>query len=112
MPRSRPESQATRAAAVGSRIRQLRRERRLTQRQLAERVPMSAGNLSRIENGEQGPPSDETLERLAAALQVDSEQLFALAGLRLSSEGFESRVLRELGALRAELREGIERLER
>lgn len=62
----RPESQAERAHAFGARIRSLRRARKLTQRQVAEGIPMSPGNLSRLENGELGPPSDEVIAKLAA----------------------------------------------
>jgi transcriptional regulator with XRE-family HTH domain len=110
MPASRSESQAVRAAAFGSELRRLRRERNLTQRQLAPRIPMSSGNLSRIENGEQGPPADETIEALAAALGVESQSLLAAAGRSLSSAAFEEIVLRELRAIRKELREGFARL--
>jgi transcriptional regulator with XRE-family HTH domain len=79
MPANRVPSQAERAAAVGARIRQLRRQAGLTQRQLAERLPMSSGNLSRIENGDQGPPSDEVLQSIAAALEIDPVELLSLA---------------------------------
>jgi transcriptional regulator with XRE-family HTH domain len=109
MPANRAPSQAERAAAVGARIRQLRRSAKLTQRQLAERVPMSAGNLSRIENGEQGPPTDEILERVANALDTDPAELLALAGRRLDPTT--ELVLRELRQLRTEIRDGFARLE-
>jgi transcriptional regulator with XRE-family HTH domain len=46
------KTEASRALALGALVRRLRRDRHLTLRQLAERVPMSASNLSRIELGE------------------------------------------------------------
>ena len=110
MPASRAPSQADRAVALGARLRQLRRAKRLTQRQVATQVPMSAGNLSRIENGEQGPPPAETIERMAAVLDADPTELLTAAGIA-GADSFESRVLRELSELRRELRDGINRLE-
>src|SRR5688572_26271279 len=111
MPSSRRGAEADRAAALGTRIRQLRRERGLTQRALAERVPMSAANLSRIENGEQGPPSEETIARLAKVLNADQGELLRLAGRAAGGPNFEEAVLVELEELRAEVRSGFERLE-
>jgi transcriptional regulator with XRE-family HTH domain len=108
MPRNRADSQAARAAAFGARLRQLRRAAKLTQRQVAERVPMSAGNLSRIENGEQGPPSDEVIERLAEALETDAEELLALATRRGERP---DQLLREIRELRREVRAGFARVE-
>jgi transcriptional regulator with XRE-family HTH domain len=108
MPRNRADSQAVRAAAFGARLRQLRRAARLTQRQVAERVPMSAGNLSRIENGEQGPPSDEVVAALAGALGADAEELLALATRRGDRS---DQLLREIRELRQEVRAGFARVE-
>ena len=110
MASGRRDSQAERAAAFGSRIRQIRRAASLTQRDVAERIPMSAANLSRIENGDQGPPPDEIIAALAAALETDENELFELAGRR--SSDFEAAVLGEIRALRRELQDGLARLER
>lgn len=110
MPASRAPSQADRAVALGARLRQLRRAKRLTQREVAVQVPMSAGNLSRIENGEQGPPPAETIERLAAVLEADPAELLTVAGISASGS-FEARVLQELSEIRRELRDGFNRLE-
>lgn len=109
MPGSRAPSQAARAAEFGARIRYLRRQTKLTQRQLAERIPMSSGNLSRIENGEQGPPDDEVIHRLATALEADAEDLIVIAGRRLDPSV--EVVLRELRQLRGEMQAGFARLE-
>ena len=71
---------------------------------------MSPPNLSRLENGEQGPPSDETIERLAAALNADPAELLALAG-RTGSPVSPEAILREVRQLRTEVKEGLARVE-
>jgi transcriptional regulator with XRE-family HTH domain len=111
MPIRRPDSQAERAHAFGARVRSLRRAKKLTQRQVAERIPMSPGNLSRLENGEHGPPADEVIAKLAAILDIDVAELFKLAGRDVGGASFESQVLSDLDRLRREMRAGFERLE-
>ncbi|MGH7484474.1 MAG: helix-turn-helix domain-containing protein [bacterium] len=101
----RPKSQAERAHAFGARIRALRRSQQLTQRQVAEPLPMSPGNLSRLENGEHGPPSDEVIAKLADVLNADSDELFRLAGRDVGGASFERQVLSELRGLRRDMRE-------
>lgn len=63
--------------ALGSAIRQLRKERRLTQQELAERAGIPAEKLSRVEVGtidaEWG-----TLRHLAYALEVELPDVFRL----------------------------------
>lgn len=105
MPSRRPESEAERAHVFGARIRALRRSRKLTQRQVAEQLPMSPGNLSRLENGEHGPPSDEVIAKLADVLDTGSEELFRLAGRDVGGASFERQVLSELQGLRRDMRE-------
>ncbi len=55
-------------------IRQWRTYRGLTLEQLAERLDMTASNLSMLERGQRGY-AQETLERLADALQTDAASL-------------------------------------
>jgi len=107
----RPESQAERAHAFGARIRALRRARKLTQRQVAQHIPMSPGNLSRLENGELGPPSDEVITKLADVLEGDADELFRLAGRDIGGAFFERQVLSELQRLRRDMRTGFDRLD-
>jgi transcriptional regulator with XRE-family HTH domain len=107
MPARRPASQVQRAHAFGERIRSLRRQQKLKQRDVAEQVPMSAGHLSRLETGDYGPPSDEVIERLAEVLKTDPLELLRVAGREVGSGSFEQRVLTELRLIRS----GIERLE-
>jgi transcriptional regulator with XRE-family HTH domain len=106
----RGPSQADRAFALGSRLRQLRRAASLTQRQVADQVPMSAANLSRIENGEQGPPADEVIERLASVLGADAIELLSLAG-RTAINTSSDTLLHELRKLRAEIKDGFAKVE-
>ncbi|MGA8364796.1 MAG: helix-turn-helix transcriptional regulator [Solirubrobacteraceae bacterium] len=101
----RPESQAQRARAFGERVRSLRRAKKLKQREVAERIPMSPGNLSRIETGDYGPPSDEVIERLADVLGTDRLELLRVAGREAGSGAFEQRVLAELAVIRRDLHE-------
>jgi transcriptional regulator with XRE-family HTH domain len=111
MPIRRPESQAERAHAFGARVRSLRRAKQMTQRQVAEQIPMSPGNLSRLENGETGPPADEVISQLAAILDIDVAELFKLAGRDVGGVSFEGQVLSELQRLRRDMQAGFDRLD-
>jgi transcriptional regulator with XRE-family HTH domain len=99
------KTEADRALALGALIRKLRRDRRLTLNQLAERVPMSASNLSRIELGSQGPPPDETIERIGLALNTDPAELLRAAGRYATGKTFEEAVLARLDALTRDMRQ-------
>jgi transcriptional regulator with XRE-family HTH domain len=101
----RGQKEAGRALALGALLRKLRRERRQTLAQLAKRVPMSASNLSRLELGSQGPPADEIIERLAAALEVPASELLRAAGRQGGDRAFEQAVLERLDAIRRDVRE-------
>ena len=57
------------STAIGSRIRTMRRARRLTQRALSQRTGLAEAFLSRVENG-RAAPSVRTLRRLADGLGV------------------------------------------
>lgn len=65
---------------------------------------MSPGNLSRLENGEHGPPSDEVIAKLADVLDADAGELFKLAGRDVGGASFERQVLNELRGLRRDMR--------
>lgn len=65
---------------LGQRIKELRRQRRLTQRQLAENVGIDYTYLSKIENDRlEHTPSIKTLQDLARVLEVDELELMELA---------------------------------
>ena len=53
---------------------------RYSVRQVAGRVGIEPSYLSKIERGEQPPPSEETIALLAAELNEDPDVLLALAG--------------------------------
>jgi len=59
----------------GKRLRYLRRQKDLTQEQLAEKVGISVEFLSNLERGINGP-SFETLEKLSVTLEVELKNLF------------------------------------
>ncbi len=101
----RGNTEASRALALGALVRKLRRERRMTLNQLAERVPMSASNLSRIELGSQGPPADEIIERIGLALETDPAELLRAAGRYATGKTFEEAVLARLDAIGRDVRE-------
>lgn len=61
--------------SLGSRLRDVRRERQLSQRQLADLADLSPNGISLIERDEQSP-SVATLQRLAAALGVKMSYFF------------------------------------
>lgn len=64
----------------GTRIRELRLERGLTQRELAERAGVDVTYLSKIENDRlEHAPSIKAIQDLARALEVDELELMALA---------------------------------
>ena len=63
---------------LGQRIADLRKQRRLTQAQLAKRVGYSVEFISLIERGVNGP-SIAGLEKLAKALKVDVSKLFTFS---------------------------------
>lgn len=60
---------------LGARIQELRKARRLSQRNLSEKVNIDPKHLSRIEVGN-SYPSLKTLERIAAVLRVDLKDMF------------------------------------
>jgi transcriptional regulator with XRE-family HTH domain len=101
----RGNTEASRALALGALVRKLRRERRLTLRELADRVPMSASNLSRIELGAQGPPADEIIGRIGTALGADPAELLHAAGRYATGATFEETVLARLDAIGRDVRE-------
>ena len=49
-------------------------------RRVAARIGVEPSYLSKVERGEQPPPSEETVKKLAAVLGEDPDVLLALAG--------------------------------
>lgn len=100
----RGKREASRALALGALVRKLRRERGYSLEDLAKRIPMSSSNLSRLETGGQGPPADEVIERIAAALEVSASELLQAAG-RSGNKSFEENVLKKLDEIGQDVRE-------
>ena len=55
-------------------------DKRFSVRQLAARVGVEPSYLSKVERGEQPPPSERTIAALARELGQDTDVLLALAG--------------------------------
>jgi len=64
----------------GKRLRELRIQALLTQRQLAVRVGVDFSYLSKIETGILPPPSEKVILKLAEVLNADKDELITLAG--------------------------------
>ena len=62
---------------IGSRIRAIRAEQKITQEQLAEAVGVGTSHISHIESGN-GTPSLETLIRIINALDCSADELFCI----------------------------------
>jgi transcriptional regulator with XRE-family HTH domain len=68
------------AREFGARLRELRIQARLTQRELADKVSIDFSYLSKIENGVLPPPSEKVILRLVEVLNADKDELLTLAG--------------------------------
>ncbi len=88
-------------STVGARIRQIRKDRNLTQRELADRVGINFTYLSRVENDRldaDQTPREETLQKIAKALDADADELLLLA--RRIPDAFRNRILSKPGIFR------------
>lgn len=61
--------------SIGQRLRQLRKQKRLTQQELAERAGLLRCNVWRLENRE-AAPTIATIEKIARALEIPMFHLF------------------------------------
>ncbi len=91
--------------AFGDYLRRRREQRRdgdaaFSVRRLALRVGIEPSYLSKIERGEQPPPSEDTIRALARELGEDADILLALGG-KVSSDL--QRIIRQRPALFAQL---------
>src|SRR5688572_29458661 len=89
----------------GEYVRRARERRRhqdplFSVRQVAARVGIEPSYLSKIERGEQPPPSEETIRALARELGEDADVLLALGG---KVSGDLQRIIRRRPALFAQL---------
>jgi transcriptional regulator with XRE-family HTH domain len=100
----------------GRRVQRLRRDLGLTQRQVAAELGIDFTYLSKLENDRGEPPGEQTVRKLAAILQTDTEELLALAGkipselrLRAQQDVEFARFLRRLPDIPDEDLQGIYR---
>lgn len=61
---------------MGLKIREIRKEKRMSQDELASKSGVSRTIISRLETGEQDNATMKTLARLAATLDVQVQDLF------------------------------------
>ena len=100
-------------ATIGQRIRDIRKSRNLTQRELADRVGINFTYLSRIENDRldaDQTPREDTLQKISHALDADADELLLLA--RRIPDSFRSRILAKPGMFRRILNLSDDDLER
>lgn len=69
----------------GVRLRELRAERGMTQKQMAEQVGVSAAYLSALEHGHRGVPSWSLLHRIIACLNIIWDEADELQRLAMQS---------------------------
>lgn len=61
-------------------IRNTRLKKKMTLRELARRVEVSAAFISKMEVGDFKPPKEENIIKIATALDLNSDELLAMAG--------------------------------
>ena len=64
----------------GARIRELRKEAGMNQREVASKVGINFTYLSKIESGIISPPREDKIIKLARVLNADKDELITLAG--------------------------------
>src|SRR5713101_7372527 len=69
-----------RTMEFGQRLRDLRKQKNLSQRDLAARVGIDFTYLSKIEGGRLDPPSEIVIRHIAQVLDADEDELINLAG--------------------------------
>lgn len=70
---------------LGRRIRELRKAKKLTQEELAEKVGIGTPNISYFETGKFSP-AIETLQKIAEALEVEIYELYMFNPLKSTDE--------------------------
>lgn len=72
------KNKGVRMAHLGTRVLKLRRQRKMSQQELAQRVGVNQSFISKIESGEQTKPNAETLKGLARALGCTTDYLVGM----------------------------------
>lgn len=79
------QDESTAAVTLGTVVRQARERARLSLRMLEALTGVSRPTLNRLELDQLDHPSPELLHQVAAALELNSDDLFAFVGYRPSS---------------------------
>lgn len=64
----------------GQSLKEIRQHKRMSQRKLAEKIGVDFTYISKIENGVQPPPSEETILRIAEVFEEDKVDWIFLSG--------------------------------
>jgi len=65
--------------SFGENLRQIRKDRQITQRELASKIGVDFSYISKIETGALEPPSEEIIIKISKVLEVDEETMIMLA---------------------------------
>ena len=68
------------AKSFGQALRELRRSKDITQRDLSMRVGVDFSYISKVENDRLAPPSADTIVKICEVLEVSPDELLALTG--------------------------------
>lgn len=77
--------QQHKATPLGARLKELRTQRGISLRGVAEAAGVDDSLLSRIETGRVAKPTQQNLNRLAAFYDIDPEELWVLASYHIST---------------------------
>lgn len=77
----------------GQIIKEVRKDKRITQRDLAKQIDVDFTYISKIENEALEPPSEEVIIKIAKTLEIDENELF-LAAKKVPTE-FKNTILEE-----------------
>ena len=62
----------------GAKLKELRKEKQITLREMARRLKLAPAYISRIENGKENPPMAKHISKMANILGIDADMLFKL----------------------------------
>ena len=68
------------ATTFGQVLREFRRAKNISQRELAEGIEVDFSYISKIENDRLSPPAADTIVKICEVLEIPPEQLLVLAG--------------------------------
>ena len=69
----------TQDMTFGEKVKELRERKSISQRQFAFALDITPTYMSKIERGEFPPPSEVVIKRMAALLEIDSDELLSFA---------------------------------